>query len=201
VVARLLQEERESENDSPWSSRRGWRLLGAPATRVLHIGRVGDAASAAVQVQIEYQHRGLVICWADRRAQLEFEARGHATMHLSIDGCQTDVTVVHDGERFEVFGRGMHEALRIIDPRAPRAEAAAEASLRAPMPGRIIAILQTPGTQVEKGAPLLVMEAMKMEHAIAAPARGRVAGFRYAVGDQVSEGADLVQFEIEASAT
>jgi 3-methylcrotonyl-CoA carboxylase alpha subunit len=48
---------------------------------------------------------------------------------------------------------------------------------------------------VEKGAALMVMEAMKMEHTIAAPAAGMVKAFHFAAGDQVAEGAELVDFE------
>ena len=48
---------------------------------------------------------------------------------------------------------------------------------------------------VAKGAPLLVMEAMKMEHTIAAPADGTLRGFLVAAGEQVAEGAALVEFE------
>ena len=50
--------------------------------------------------------------------------------------------------------------------------------------------------QVEAGAPLLVLEAMKMEHTIAAPADGVVAELLYAVGDQVAEGAELIRMEV-----
>ena len=64
-----------------------------------------------------------------------------------------------------------------------------------PRPRQVIALLATPGATVEKGAPLLVLEAMKMEHTISAPRAGTVKGFRYAAGDQVAEGAELVEFE------
>ena len=63
------------------------------------------------------------------------------------------------------------------------------------MPGKVIALLAEPGTTVEKGAPLLVLEAMKMEHTISAPRKGVVKAFRFAPGDQVSDGAELVDFE------
>ena len=52
-----------------------------------------------------------------------------------------------------------------------------------------------PGATVEKGTPLLVMEAMKMEHTITAPRKGMVEEFRCAPGDQVADGAELVEFE------
>jgi 3-methylcrotonyl-CoA carboxylase alpha subunit len=48
---------------------------------------------------------------------------------------------------------------------------------------------------VDKGAPLVVLEAMKMEHTIVAPARGIVVAVNFAVGDRVTEGADLVDLE------
>ncbi len=62
------------------------------------------------------------------------------------------------------------------------------------MPGKVVAWLAEPGALVEKGTPLLVLEAMKMEHTILAPAAGIVNGFHFAAGEQVSEGAQLVDF-------
>ena len=44
----------------------------------------------------------------------------------------------------------------------------------APMPGTVKRILAAPGTEVARGAPLLVLEAMKMEHTLRAPADGRL---------------------------
>jgi 3-methylcrotonyl-CoA carboxylase alpha subunit len=63
------------------------------------------------------------------------------------------------------------------------------------MPGKVIAWLAQPNTDVEKGAPLLILEAMKMEHTITAPTAGKLRGFRFAVGEQVTEGAELVDFD------
>jgi 3-methylcrotonyl-CoA carboxylase alpha subunit len=63
------------------------------------------------------------------------------------------------------------------------------------MPGKVIALAVEPGTKVEKGAPLIVLEAMKMEHTISAPRKGVVKAFRFAPGDQVSDGAELLDFE------
>jgi 3-methylcrotonyl-CoA carboxylase alpha subunit len=63
------------------------------------------------------------------------------------------------------------------------------------MPGRIIAINVKAGDKVNRGAPLLVMEAMKMEHTLAAPFSGVVSQVNYQVGDQVREGADLLEID------
>jgi len=62
------------------------------------------------------------------------------------------------------------------------------------MPGKVIALIAKVGDKVDKGAPLLILEAMKMEHTISAPAAGTVKGFCYGVGDQVTDGAELLEF-------
>jgi 3-methylcrotonyl-CoA carboxylase alpha subunit len=69
--------------------------------------------------------------------------------------------------------------------------------LTAPMPGKVVALLAQPGQKVDKGTPLLILEAMKMEHTITAPSAGVVKAFCYAAGEQVADGAALVEFEGE----
>jgi 3-methylcrotonyl-CoA carboxylase alpha subunit len=65
-------------------------------------------------------------------------------------------------------------------------------TLTAPMPGRVVAVHVAKGQDVRRGEPLLVLEAMKMEHTVAAPADGVVREIRFAAGDLVEEGAELV---------
>ena len=62
------------------------------------------------------------------------------------------------------------------------------------MNGTIVALLAEVGSTVEASAPLLVMEAMKMEHTIRAPVDGRVDSFYYQPGDLVDGGAELLAF-------
>ncbi len=73
-----------------------------------------------------------------------------------------------------------------------------EGSLAAPMPGVITMLSAAPGDMVKAGKPLLVMEAMKMEHAIKAPFDGVVKAYKFAAGDQVKDGDLLVEFEESA---
>ncbi|MGB8432762.1 MAG: acetyl-CoA carboxylase biotin carboxyl carrier protein subunit, partial [Burkholderiales bacterium] len=65
----------------------------------------------------------------------------------------------------------------------------------APMPGNVTRILVDPDTDVARGAPLIVIEAMKMEHTLRAPADGRLKALKCAVGDFVQEGTELAEFE------
>jgi 3-methylcrotonyl-CoA carboxylase alpha subunit len=63
------------------------------------------------------------------------------------------------------------------------------------MPGTVTRILAEPGVELQRGAPLLVLEAMKMEHTLRAPADGRLTALKCAVGDFVQEGMELADFE------
>jgi 3-methylcrotonyl-CoA carboxylase alpha subunit len=66
------------------------------------------------------------------------------------------------------------------------------------MPGKVTKVAVEAGAEVDAGATLMVLEAMKMEHTIVAPAQGRVAEVRYGAGDQVEEGTELLVFEAAA---
>ena len=74
-------------------------------------------------------------------------------------------------------------------------------SLAAPMPGSVVEVLVKPGDTVAKGATLMIIEAMKMEHTIAAPAAGTVKEVFFAKGDQVAEGVNLIGFEVSREAS
>jgi 3-methylcrotonyl-CoA carboxylase alpha subunit len=64
--------------------------------------------------------------------------------------------------------------------------------MSAPMPGSVLKILVAPGDVVQKGAPLLILEAMKMEHQLTAPRDGTVAAVNCKEGELVQPGVDLV---------
>jgi len=103
-----------------------------------------------------------------------------------------------DGIEYVLFVDGASRRLRLVDPldvTQYEAVASHETAVRAPLPGKIIDLRVKAGDTVSKGQPLLVLEAMKMEHTLAAPFDGTVKTVRYAVGEQVSEGAELVEFD------
>jgi len=109
---------------------------------------------------------------------------------------QVDVGVVRHGDERHVFARGLRRRLRHVDPLAHAgAEAPHAGHLAAPMSGTVVAVPAKVGDRVERGAALVVLEAMKMEHTISAPVAGVVKAIHFAVGDRVPEGADLVDLE------
>jgi acetyl/propionyl-CoA carboxylase alpha subunit len=101
----------------------------------------------------------------------------------------TRVIAFENGSAFDVsaFARGGSGA----------AGPASDGSLRAPMPGKIVATPAKPGDTVTKGQPVVVLEAMKMEHALVAPFDGVVGGIGVSVGDQVA--ADTVLATVTAA--
>ena len=68
-------------------------------------------------------------------------------------------------------------------------------SLEAPMPGVVLKLYVESGAVVEKGAPLLILEAMKMEHTLTAPRAGKVAAVNCKEGEMVQPGVELVVIE------
>jgi acetyl/propionyl-CoA carboxylase alpha subunit len=97
------------------------------------------------------------------------------------------------GAETVVFERG--EAFAFHEPQslADGPGATTEGTIRAPMPGRIIAVQIADGAAAVKGQALLTMEAMKMEHTLTAPFDGYAAGLAHKLGDQVSEGTVLLR--------
>ena len=107
--------------------------------------------------------------------------------------------VVRVANAVHVFRDGAHQVFSIVDPYLPPVESAeAHGGLVAPMPGRVLAVLVQPGQVVARGAPLVVMEAMKMEHTVTAPRAGSVSQVLCATGDLVKEGAELLRLEAGA---
>ena len=128
--------------------------------------------------------------------------RRDGRLAIVTDGSEFTVTVVADGEARHVFTGGGHHRLQLIDPLAHAGEEEAVGGhLRAPMAGTVVAVAVKPGDRVAKGATLIILEAMKMEHTIVAPAAGVVTAVNYRVGDRVKDGADLVDLDQADAAT
>jgi propionyl-CoA carboxylase alpha chain len=110
---------------------------------------------------------------------------------LEQGGVRRTFAVFVDGDAVDVESSLGHVALRrkprFVDPSSQ----VAEGSLLAPMPGSVVAVHAAVGDEVAEGQPLLVMEAMKMQHTIAAPYAGTVTELDVTTGQQVEAGAVL----------
>ncbi|CAB3750322.1 acetyl-CoA carboxylase biotin carboxylase subunit [Paraburkholderia solisilvae] len=202
ACAALLEREGNGEGSaaarasSPWDALAHWRLNG-DYRRTFNWNDVESDVQLAVTFVRDRDVQELE--YADRRAPFAWWASGAPHEYGATLG-HTRVTgrVFIDGDTFHVFCRGEAFAFEWQNLLAHAADAEhGEGRLTAPMPGKVIAVLVASGTKVEKGTPLIVMEAMKMEHTIGAPAAGTVAEVLYEVGDQVADGAQLLVLESE----
>ena len=176
---------------SPWQRQDGWRL-GAAAPRVLPLQ------------QGEQRHALKVWPEADGwRVQCDDAAPEHVVgvldgqvLTAQLDGQRRIVQVMREEAQLYLFAEDGQHRFTLHDPVGESEGSVADAgSLLAPMPGKIVATLVEAGTQVTRGTPLVVLEAMKMEHTLQAPADGTVKGYRAKAGEQVGDGAVLVDFE------
>jgi len=197
AVARVVADEAAAAGADPWQSRTGWRM-NTPYIRTLTFKSLVGEHFGVHDVSLAYTRGGLVFGHGEVRAPLAIDGVQGTRLSLRLgDGTQerrlaADVT--RDGDDLHVFLGGRHVTLTLVDVIAHAGEEAAEGRMTAPMPGKVIAVHVRAGERVAKGAALLVMEAMKMEHSIVAPADGTVEEVLYGVGEQVTEGAALVAF-------
>ena len=102
---------------------------------------------------------------------------------------------------FDVAIRGNNHLVTVIDPRRLRTDEDADkhdhgsAEIIAPMPGKVVRVLVEAGQEVEAGAGLVVVEAMKMQNELKSPRAGSVVSIKVAAGDTVEAGTLLVVIE------
>ncbi|MEN2474728.1 acetyl/propionyl/methylcrotonyl-CoA carboxylase subunit alpha [Burkholderia sp. GS2Y] len=194
ACAALLARERGAvaHRASPWGALPDWRLNGG-YRRTLEWHATDREAD--LTVVYEDDGAGARIAAGDEAAQPFVWARGATPLDfdVTLGGVRSSGRVVADGDTFHVFTQGAAETFewRNLIAHAGDVEQGG-GRLTAPMPGKVIAVLVEPGQKVEAGTPLIVMEAMKMEHTIGAPSAGVVAEVLYGVGDQVADGAQLL---------
>jgi acetyl/propionyl-CoA carboxylase alpha subunit len=120
--------------------------------------------------------------------------RDEAGAWAELDGRRHRLQAWRHGSTLTVVVDGARHRLGLADDMVAAAgEVAGDGTVRAPLPGRIAGVLVAEGDTVAAGQKLVVLEAMKMEHALAAPTAGRVVGLRATVGEQVDAGALLVE--------
>lgn len=190
LAAVMLSLDERAVSVDPWSQPTGWRMNSHLSRELSFSDASGEHA-----LTMNYEHANLVFHSGDAECVVTDSQRHGTQLSITMSGKKISAHVVRVDELFHVFCEGHHWQLLWRDPIAHAGEQESEAGrLTAPMPGKIVSLLVAAGIVVDKGTPLLIMEAMKMEHTINAPAKGSVAELLYAVGDQVAEGAQLLTF-------
>ena len=188
-IAKTLLDERTLEGADPFSRRDGWRSHGVNIRRFEF-----EFQGAAAIAQLTYLHDGaLQVVLGEVCGRLVFSQTPQG-LDIEFAGQRMSAIVYRQGEIHHIFTACGATQITTVDLLAHAGHSPAEAGrLTAPMPGKVVSFAVKAGDSVQKGQPLAVMEAMKMEHTIAAPADGKVQELLYAPGDQVAEGAELLR--------
>jgi len=197
----LLRMERESrarasgaDRGSPWNASNAWRL-NQPAVHTGAIVVNGVAHNVPVVEVGSGDRRRFRITAGDKTVMAAGRLEG-TELHADIDGYRQRVVVVPHDDRFTLFSpRGAMEFALAQPDYGEDSSGVSAGAFTAPMPGVIVKLLVAPGEAVTCDQPLLIMEAMKMEHRICAPAAGTVEEFYFAPGDSVDGGEELLRFE------
>ncbi|WP_454253054.1 ATP-binding protein [Pseudomonas sp. Marseille-Q7302] len=164
---------------SPWASRQGWRLGGPPLVS-LRLACRGEVRAVTLPGSAAVELRG------DR-------------LHWQADGIRQSARFYRRGQTLFLAWENRFEAVTWADPLAEVARQADAGGLTAPMNASVVAVSVAVGDSVDAGTPLVVLEAMKMEHSIRAPRAGVVAALLCSPGELVAEGTPLVELEESAS--
>jgi 3-methylcrotonyl-CoA carboxylase alpha subunit len=179
---------------SPWAASDNW-VLGGQRSEVFKFSLDGEALAISTTPK-------------DGAVQFEFAGGTHTVSgtldddgHIvaEVDGIRLKAGFATTTNGATLIHQGVNYVFDDIDPLD--VDVAAEdgtGALVAPMPGKIVQVLAEAGAQVSRGAPIVVLEAMKMEQTLAAPADAVIASINVAAGDQVEAGTALVIFEEKA---
>ena len=173
---------------SPWDGVDGWRL-----NEDSHHDFVFLEGQQAHAVRVVFGSDGLRLRAGASEWSMAVATLADGRLLVRLGERSFKARAVRDGDDWHVFCEGDYRQLRLrqllqgIDE-----DTAHTGSLAAPMPGRIVKVYCAAGAKVKRGEPLLILEAMKMEHTIAAPVDGVIEEIHYRAGEQVLEGAQLI---------
>lgn len=190
VLQRDEVQQSAEDPQSPWAATDSW-TLGGGRTEPVPLKFGGDvialsahAVDGACQINMD---------------GASFASQGHlgdGRLTAQVNGQRFAVGVIELSGGFVLMHKGASYEFTRPDPLdVDLQEQAGGNRFTAPLPGKIIQVLVKPGDKVRPGAPLVVLEAMKMEQTIQAQSAGIVETVGVSQGDQVEAGALLVSFE------
>ncbi|WP_222193176.1 acetyl-CoA carboxylase biotin carboxylase subunit [Modestobacter italicus] len=182
ALALLLEAEPAGDRVDPWQDTSGWRL-GEPAWTVRRLQAPGGDP---VTVRVRGRSGAAEVAVGDGAPVPARADRLGDELSVTLDGVTTRYTVVHAGGTVWLAVDGHVAALREHERLAPTGAAAgADGAVTAPMPGTVTLVQVSLGDEVAAGTPLLVVEAMKMEHVLTAPVAGTVTELAVTAGHSV----------------
>ena len=190
---------RSDKTPSVWSTVGAWRA-NASHTETLTL----LCNQEEVHVGVKHQRHGTEDAWELSVGDNSYNVKGKlvdSALHATINGYKSTFTYSDNDGVFTLFNKDTHAKFSLISASlGDDNDDNGDANFSAPMNGTIVAHLVEKGVLVKKGEPILVMEAMKMEHSIIAPHDGAVEEFFFNPGELVDGGATLLAFSTKEAA-
>jgi 3-methylcrotonyl-CoA carboxylase alpha subunit len=198
AVAAILGEEHKAariEAHSPWRAA-GWMPVG----RRQRLFTFRHAPEPDREVRLHYGSGPARLSVGDRDFAFETSPTADGGFNLVLDGMKSHIVAVIEGHELYLRTRNGRFDLHWVDPfGGDDEEQVGEDKIVAPLPGTVVALLAEVGATLEKGAPILTLEVMKMEQTLRAPFAGVLKVIKCKVGDIVQEGVELAEIEPTAS--
>ena len=168
--------------DDPWDAADGWRPGGTAET----VWHVGAPDGGRLRIGVTGTPGGAEVRIGDGEPVAASAGPSDDGLLLTVAGRTSTVLAAVDGATTWLHVDGTTWAVTELPPlRRGSAASAHDGDVRSPMPGAVLGVRVALGDEVEEGEVLLVVEAMKMEHALAAPFAGTVSDLTVRTGDQV----------------
>jgi 3-methylcrotonyl-CoA carboxylase alpha subunit len=194
AVAAILGAEAKAartEQHSPWRTS-GWMPVG----RRQRLFTFRHAHETGQQVSLQYGNGPAMLSIGERDFAFTFTSTEDGGFDLTLDGMKTRIVAVIEGHELYLRTRNGRFDLHWVDPfGGDDEEQIGEDKIVAPLPGTVVALLAEVGATLEKGAPILTLEVMKMEQTLRAPFAGVLKIIKCKVGDIVQEGVELAEIE------
>jgi 3-methylcrotonyl-CoA carboxylase alpha subunit len=194
AVAAILGAEQKAartESHSPWQTS-GWMPVG----RRQRLFTFRHAHEAEQEISLQYGNGPATLSIGEREFAFVSSPRDDGGFDLTLDGMKSHVVAVIEGHDLYLRTRNGRFDLHWVDPfGGDDEEQVGEDKIIAPLPGTVVALLAEEGATLEKGAPILTLEVMKMEQTLRAPFAGVLKMIKCKVGDIVQEGVELAEME------
>jgi 3-methylcrotonyl-CoA carboxylase alpha subunit len=195
AVAAILHEEAkatQADANSAWYAAAGWMPVGQRRREFAF--RHGQGAEQKVNLVYGKGPAKLVV--GDREMAFTAIPNADGGIDLTLHGIKSQVMAIMEGHELYLRTRNGRFELHWIDPFGGEdEERVGEDKIVAPLPGTVVALLAREGDHLEKGAPILTLEVMKMEQTLRAPLAGVLKVLKCKVGDIVGEGVELAEIE------
>ncbi|VAX07322.1 Methylcrotonyl-CoA carboxylase biotin-containing subunit [hydrothermal vent metagenome] len=189
ALAAMAELNPHSTGGDPWGFTDGWRMNLDLKTTLTFIDH-----DEKRDVMVAYSPDEFCLTIEGKSLDVKILQHTDVTLDLMVDGQKISAKVIQNGQDLTLFYNGTVSYLHhFLAGAEGEDDSGGSGVIVTPMPGKVTQIMINDGDHAARGQPLMILEAMKMEHTIKAQVAGKIEGFSLNVGDQVSDGEILIR--------